>query len=135
MMTMSALHCAADGTSRNWLGTLTAAIQITQVVNFVKGKTNERTHCNAFDTGLRCTDRRFDWMGDVRMNNADMPAMPIVELQKDCLVSLGLTKREMIAMAAMQGMLSGHTMVSDDALAVHSVKIANALLAEMERTK
>jgi hypothetical protein len=132
MMTMSALHCAADGTSRNWLGTLTAETLITQVVNFVKGKTNERTHCNAFDTGLRCTDRRFDWMGDVRMNNGDMPAMPVADEYQDC---CGLTKREMFAMAAMQGMLSGHTMVSDDALAVHSVKIANALLAEMERTK
>jgi hypothetical protein len=65
MMTMSDLLCAADGTSRNWLDTLTAAIRITLGANCVKEKKNERAHCNAFDTGLRCTCRRFDWMGDV----------------------------------------------------------------------
>lgn len=62
---MSDLLCAADGTSRNWLDTLTAAIRITLGANCAKEKKNERAHCNAFDTGLRCTYRRFDWMGDV----------------------------------------------------------------------
>ena len=75
------------------------------------------------------------------MKNADKPAMP----QNDAITSnvnilpvdcLGLTKREMFAMAAMQGILSSLTDDSDmspSELARCSVRNADALLAELEK--
>ena len=73
------------------------------------------------------------------MKNGDIPAMPI-EIngfgQYAPEVYCGLTKREMFAMAAMQGLCahSGdyHTFAD---MASDAVNYADALLAELERTK
>lgn len=76
------------------------------------------------------------------IKNADMPAMPTSPNDRDpewaAARSGGLTKREMFAMAAMQGILSSLTDEHDlsvDCLAKCSVRNADALLAELERTK
>lgn len=91
------------------------------------------------------------------MKNADLPAMPCgekwkqqnqyggdyVEYRRGPLYG-GLTKREMFAMAAMQGILSG--VMGDSSLhetpeewvkdvVESSAEFADALLAELERTK
>lgn len=83
------------------------------------------------------------------IKNGDLPAMPIFltdamteaaennhgdAVDKIC----GLTKREMFAMAAMQGLLASLT--ADDSfspreLAKSAVLNADSLLAELERTK
>ena len=86
------------------------------------------------------------------MKNADMPAMPCgesyktqqsyggdwVECKKGALYN-GLTKREMFAMAAMQGILASLTNDTDDIspenLARSAIRNADALLAELERRK
>jgi len=83
------------------------------------------------------------------MKNGDLPAMPVDTAQlyeSRCnngtweLGSLGLTKREMFAMAAMQGLLSlgatykGST-TNKHLLAADAVAHADALLAELEKTK
>ena len=88
--------------------------------------------------------------------NGDMPAMPFEEVRSrfqglpdKWANHCGLTKREMMAMAAMQGILSNGNGViqsstmsgwswcnSDEhLLAQVSVSCADALLAELERTK
>lgn len=77
------------------------------------------------------------------LKNADMPAMPCewkdfdsqgVQVVRESYD--GLTKREMFAMHAMHGLSTGG---SEDWLTVHApaiaVKIADALLAELEKTK
>ena len=74
------------------------------------------------------------------MKNADKSAMPNQALGTDGLptheAEFGLTKREMMAMAAMQGLCahSGdyHTFAD---MASDAVNYADALLAELERTK
>ena len=71
------------------------------------------------------------------MKNADMPAMPLplgTETTEGC---QGLTKREMMAMHAMQGILaSGNAddfVVGDEVgFAGFAVSCADALLAELE---
>lgn len=77
------------------------------------------------------------------MKNGDLPAMPI-ELsgfgQYAPEAHLGLTKREMFAMAAMQGFCSTSDMAGifqhdSETVAAVSVEYADALLAELERTK
>ena len=87
----------------------------------------------------------------MKTNNADLPAMPN-DTDPQTLTCMGLmnnvadfyrhgaglTKREMFAMAAMQGLLHNHhgmagftcADISEDAVAY-----ADALLAELERTK
>ena len=72
------------------------------------------------------------------MKNADLPAMPI-ELngfgQYAPEAHTGLTKREMFAMAAMQGICSNpNDRYTYEQLAGHAVKHADALLAELEKT-
>lgn len=82
------------------------------------------------------------------MKNGDLPAMPVDTAQlyeSRCdkgtweLGALGLTKREMFAMAAMQGLFS--SLSSDDGiitpaeLARCAARNADALLAELEKTK
>ena len=84
------------------------------------------------------------------VKNGDKSAMPTHDVYQDCGIdgnsgpyltqttSYGLTKREMMAMAAMQGILSSLTIEEDMSprdLARCSVADADALLAELERTK
>ena len=76
------------------------------------------------------------------MKNADIPAHPI-ELSGFGLYApeahYGLTKREMFAMAAMQGILTSETddwrHKEENSLAASAIKYADALLTELERTK
>ena len=72
------------------------------------------------------------------IKNGDLPAMPIT-IEQACDADMhGLSKREMMAMAAMQGLLSSLTIEDDMSprdLAKCSVANADALLAELERTK
>jgi len=77
--------------------------------------------------------------GEPTMKNADMPAMPI-ELSGFGLYApeahYGLTKREMFAMAAMNGSMSNpDDRYTYEQMAKYSVEYADALLAELERTK
>lgn len=62
------------------------------------------------------------------LKNADMPAMPTV-------MFTGLTKREMFAMAALQGMLahSGDSRYLPETIASSAMAYADALLAEMDK--
>lgn len=79
------------------------------------------------------------------MKNGDLPAMPVIEETKTeqygsgtyataKALYLGLTKREMFAMAAMQGLLAKSEYTYVDT-ATDAVAYADALLAELERTK
>lgn len=80
------------------------------------------------------------------ITNADMPAMPTEEIhggydkcknQDIWHQSLGLTKREMFAMHAMQGIISadleGELIEREDRCAELSVRYADALLAELDK--
>ena len=77
------------------------------------------------------------------IKNADIPAMPVDRCDADAIeagiqVFSGLTKREMMAMAAMHGILSSLAAEEDLStrdLARCSVADADALLAELERTQ
>ena len=86
------------------------------------------------------------------MNNADMPAMPMFsDNAEPCIVrdpetekkahASGLTKREMMAMHAMVGLLSCGKQYDiryksrASQLVEDAVFYANALLGELERTK
>jgi hypothetical protein len=77
------------------------------------------------------------------MKNADLPAMPITSepypagaIPTGRLVACGLSKREQFAMAAMQGLAaeSGRYQGPSD-MAHDAVRLADELLAELERTK
>lgn len=74
------------------------------------------------------------------MNNADMPAMPLLDNtgSVDGQFMIGLTKREHFAGMIMQGILSGVLSNGVDVewaqAATDSVRAADALLAELERT-
>lgn len=77
------------------------------------------------------------------MKNADMPAMPCDDtyhVVSGCNTihkkMNGMTKREMMAMSAMQG-LCGHSgdYHQPEHLAMDAVMFTDALLAELERTK
>ena len=79
----------------------------------------------------------------MKTNNGDLPAMPVEHngWGEPC---NGLTKREQFAMAAMQGLLSGKNGDADlyesapdwvRNVSEASVEFADALLAELERTK
>ena len=83
-----------------------------------------------------------------KMKNADMPAMPIEFSgfgQFAPEAHTGITKREMFAMAAMQGMLSHSDVMhtNDDeehenishAVAANAVLMADALLSKLEQSK
>ena len=69
------------------------------------------------------------------MKNADMPAMPLplgTETEKWC---NGLTKREMMAMHILSGLLSDYEFdVTRQMAAEVAVQQADALLAELDRT-
>jgi hypothetical protein len=84
------------------------------------------------------------------MKNGDLPAMPnqtdaqtlgcmglmntVADFYKH---GAGLTKREMFAMAAMQGLLvnAERNSLTFDTAQAQAVKCADALLAELEKTK
>ncbi len=89
------------------------------------------------------------------MKNADMPAMPVIDEEQSFPVDMerygskeatlrfafGMTKREMVAMHIMSGYVAnskageaGELMCMHD-VASYSVGCADALLAELERTK
>ena len=75
------------------------------------------------------------------IKNGDMPAMPIDRCDADAIevgiqVFSGLTKREMMTMHMMAAMLSksGHSLNESD-VARDATRAADALLAELERTK
>lgn len=74
------------------------------------------------------------------MRNADLPAMPI-EFSGFGLYApeahAGLTKREIFAMHAMQGLLSGRDSEEFDfeGAAIYAVSHADALLIALEKTK
>ena len=70
------------------------------------------------------------------MKNADKSAMPLplgTETEKWC---QGLTKREMMAMHALQGLLAAPDLntVEPDAVAGTAIAYVDALLAELDRT-
>jgi len=76
------------------------------------------------------------------IKNADVPAMPVNqykrsgELEVSESVGSGMTKREMMAMHMMSGLLSksGHSFNEHD-VANDAVRAADALLSALERTK
>ena len=80
------------------------------------------------------------------MKNADMPAMPQSATNEGhpCYyydyggpgVPTGLTKREMMAMHALQGLLAAPDLntVEPDAVAGDAIAYVDALLAELDRT-
>jgi len=77
------------------------------------------------------------------IKNGDLPAMPLaytreyptsVGFEKHEEVCFGLTKREQFAMAAMQGILAKPE-VSMNYAAQDAVKLADELLAELEKSK
>jgi len=91
--------------------------------------------------------------GEAVMKNSDMPAMPTHDVFEDCgfdgnggphltqTTNYGMTKREMMAMHIMSGYVAnskaveaGELMCMHD-VASYSVECADALLAELERTK
>ena len=71
------------------------------------------------------------------MKNGDMPAMPFQPCGPDGLPSyeaeFGLTKREMMAMHIASGLMS-NPQIRTDKVSSLSVKFADELLAELERT-
>jgi len=75
------------------------------------------------------------------IKNGDLPAMPTTIFQKvgdiaECRSTGGLTKREQFAMAAIQGLSSESCRYGSPCDMAHdAVKLADALLAELERTK
>ena len=75
------------------------------------------------------------------IKNADIPAMPQdrgiwVDGIGDCpSLATGLTKREMMAMHIMTGLCSKYGAAFDTDTAQDAVRMADFLLAELERTK
>ena len=71
------------------------------------------------------------------IKNGDMPAMPITYEQAQDADMWGLTKREMMAMAAMRALLTNSSGRYSDYkyMAQNAVTAADALLAELECTK
>ena len=74
------------------------------------------------------------------IKNGDLPAMPVsyetgMMAAYSKAESVGLSKREMFAMAAMQGLLAHESDRAPKFIAVDAVIVADELLAELERTK
>ena len=75
------------------------------------------------------------------IKNGDLPAMPVSCSETLCQMTgtvkpefAGLTKREQFAMAAMQGICASGPGVDVD-IAWEAVSLADALLAELEKSK
>ena len=74
------------------------------------------------------------------MKNSDMPAIPCQPLGQDGMPSYemtyGSTKREMFAMAGMQGLLSNSAgKYTYNEMTEHAVNCADALLEKLEQAK
>ena len=83
------------------------------------------------------------------MKNADMPAMPVIDEEQSFPVDMerygskeatlrfafGMTKREMMAMHMMSQLMMSERLGSYEEQAGYAIKAADALLAELERTK
>ena len=69
------------------------------------------------------------------IKNADMPAMPITNEQSQDADMQGLSKREMMAMHIMTGLCSKYGVAFDTDTVQDAVRMADFLLAELERTK
>ena len=81
------------------------------------------------------------------MKNSDMPAMPTHDVFEDCgfdgnsgphltqTTNYGMTKREMMAMHMMSQLMMSERLGSYEEQAGYAIKAADALLAELERTK
>ena len=74
------------------------------------------------------------------IKNADMPAMPVDRCDADAheagiQVFSGMTKREMMAMHIMTGLCSKYGVAFDTETVQDAVRMADSLLAELERTK
>jgi hypothetical protein len=76
------------------------------------------------------------------MKNGNLPAMPVSTSESICQMTgtlkpefAGLTKREMFAMAAMQGICASGPTITNALIALEAVALAGALLAELEKTK
>ena len=67
------------------------------------------------------------------IKNADMPAMPTQNGCGD--IYGGFTKREMMAMHIMTGLCSKYGVAFDTDTVQDAVRMADFLLAELERTK
>lgn len=67
--------------------------------------------------------------------NGDMPAMPISSEQAQDADMCGMTKREMMAMHMMAHLMMSENVATYEDQASHAIKAADALLAELERTK
>ena len=75
------------------------------------------------------------------IKNADMPAMP----QDDAIwcqrigecptLAIGLTKREMMAMHIMTGLCSKYGVAFETDTVQDAIRMADSLLADLERTK
>lgn len=80
------------------------------------------------------------------IKNGDLPAMPVMDESRQeqyngvlntrwSVLSFGLTKREQFAMAALQGILSCDNSEFTNVAAISAVAHADALLAELEKSK
>ena len=74
------------------------------------------------------------------IKNGDMPAMPVDRCDADAIeagiqVFSGLTKREMMAMHMMAHLMPNERLKSYEEQASYALMAADALLAELERTK
>lgn len=67
--------------------------------------------------------------------NSDMPAMPITSEQAQDADMCGMSKREMMAMHMMAHLMKCDNFVSYVDQSMCAVNAADALLAELERTK
>lgn len=76
------------------------------------------------------------------MKNGNQPAYPIVvetatfpdSGKKEYGIHNGISKREMFAMAAMQGMCHQYLRTQKEELAKHAIEFADELLSELEKT-
>ena len=76
------------------------------------------------------------------IKNGDLPAMAVSTSESICQMTgtlkaefAGLTKREYFAALAMQGICASCPTISNSNIASEAVNLADALLAELERTK
>ena len=72
--------------------------------------------------------------------NGDMPAMPVDRCDADAIEAgiqmfSGLTKREMMAMHIMTGLCSKYGVAFETDTVQDAIRMADSLLADLERTK